>query len=119
MEAAARDSFGSMSAAASPELAKMVGELNDIRIRDLSKECQADAEYTALFSVVAELALHAGISKERFEALYAKRVSYFHGLHLRKLEDEDKQLAAQIDFRTEEPVSDIAEIEPLFPGEKE
>ena len=79
------------------------------------------AGFEALFDLVRELAKHEGISQEEFQKHYDIRYRHWHDENLRKLEETDPSLAAEVDTRatSEADIPDV--IPPLFgsaaPGE--
>lgn len=97
------------------ELAKVIITLGDQAVAESTNEAKEFAHFEALLTVVQELTLHEGISREEFLKHYDSLYQHSLDQYLQKLEETSPGFAAEIDKRT------IAEIEltesstPLFP----
>lgn len=89
-----------------------MAKMSDQRHRE---ELLTDAEIKSLHSILQEVCLRLGVSKEDFQRQYIARRNRFHDQALEEVEDTDPSLAALLDARPLGICGDDAPIEPLFP----
>ena len=82
-----------------------------IDTEDLKGEQMTDAQFMALYSIVMELAERLGLSSDSFSKHYQTRFRWWHDHYLRRVEDSNPALAAEIDPRS---VSD-SDVSPTYP----
>src|SRR3954469_261411 len=68
-------------------------------ISDTSQVAWREARFAALETLVQELAVREGLSKEQFAKHYEERARFFHDRCLRIAEDIDPSMAGRIDVR--------------------
>lgn len=72
---------------------------NDIDTARLSGEVEDEARIMALYSIVRDLAEHAGVRPEDFCQHYENRFRFWHSHYLRKAEGCSQSLAVLLDRR--------------------
>jgi hypothetical protein len=96
------------------EITKTLVAIDSVSMATTKRRIADNAHYSALRSMVGEIALRFGISSEQFWKHYEARYSYYHDLMLQQAEKVKPRLAAQLDDR---PLADIptGRFPPLFP----
>jgi hypothetical protein len=84
----------------------LVSSLSSANIGALENELHDDAKMMVLHTMVADLAEKAGVPVENFQRHYAIRYRWWHSYYLNRAERIDPGLAAKLDRRTPEQVSD-------------
>ena len=77
------------------------------------RRLEDNAQFSALLSIVKEIALQHGLSSDQFEEHYEARRAYFHDRLLQHAEKVSPEMAADIDVR---PISQVStgHFPPLF-----
>lgn len=90
---------------------KSVNILHDSDTQDFGSYQLDDARFSALLSIVEELAERAGLPREEFRRHFATRQQWFHHQNLQTIEEKHPNLAGEIDTR---PIG-ACEVEDTFP----
>lgn len=89
-------------------------ERNHQFVAALPGNLRAMAEFTALRSMVIELAGELGLPEERVQSAYQERVNHYYDMVLRVHDPELKNLAGRIDNRTQDEIPTSPWFPPLF-----
>lgn len=71
----------------------------------MAADARKDAKFMALYSIVQDLALSAGINEDDFLKHYQARIQFWLGARLSQIESIDPALAALIDQRDPDEVT--------------
>jgi len=96
------------------EITKALDAVNKLTMAQTQQRLEDNAHYCALRSIVSEIALRLGLSRDQFWQQYDARYSYYRDQILQQAETSKPQLAAQMDGRT---IADVPteRFAPLFP----
>lgn len=94
------------------ELEDLVSSMCKLNTAELVNEQLDDAKVMAIYSVVLDLACHAGVSSENFLKHYEIRFRWWHDYYLGKVEEKSASLAAEIDLRSLSECN----VEPTYPS---
>jgi hypothetical protein len=92
----------------------LLSAMSRSEIVDLSNDQMEDARTVTLYSLVQELAERAGISTAEFHRHYQIRCRWWHDYFLRKAENMDPSLAAELDTRAIDECDVSGNYPPLF-----
>lgn len=91
-----------------------IKSLSDLSAMNATNNITDDARVMAIYSIVQELAIKAGVTPEDFAAHYRIRYRWWHDHYLRHLEDASPAAAASMDQRSIEEASVPVAYPPLF-----
>ena len=90
------------------DLLRVWSERDDVSLKE---DLVAGAKFMALYSMVQDLAVRAGVDLDDLRSHYEVRTRWWHDHHLQRIQDTDQATASRLDDR---PLADIP-TEPDYP----